>query len=248
MNSQASYILAFDTSTPRGRCAALRRAAGGAEEALLPEEIRISRTLLPQVEELLRSKSIDKRMIQAIGVSVGPGTFTGLRVGLSCAKGLALGLGRPLYGFSSLEAMATGALLGELETGRKLPDYILPCRDAGRGELFTALFRVSKSPESPDESVLLRVRADEVIEREALRLPEDGDALVASRREDLPEFAGSGASGAAAARHEIDSSAAAVARLTHRALESRTPPPGANLTLNYFRKPQAQTKWADPGG
>ena len=147
---QAFYVLAFDTSTPKGKCSALcpNEAEG---EVLLSEDIRISKTLLPQVEQLLISRNIDTNMIQAIGVSIGPGTFTGLRVGLSCAKGLSLGLGCPLYGFSSLEIMAMDALLNEIRTGRCLPDYILPYRDARYGELFTALFEVSGNPELSGE-------------------------------------------------------------------------------------------------
>lgn len=247
MKPQPSYILALDTSTPRGKCAALD-AAGEAEEALLTEEIRISRTLLPRVEALLRSKNIRKKMIRAIGVSIGPGTFTGLRVGLSCAKGLALGLERPLYGFSSLEVMAAGALLQETKAKRSLPDYVLPYRDARRGDLFTALFRVSGKPESPGAPLFSRVRADEAIERGALRLPKDGSTLLAGREEELPGGFDPDASGEGARRLEMDCSAAAVAWLTRRAVETRTSPPGANLALNYCRKPQAQTRWADPGG
>ena len=130
---ESSYILAFDTSTSNGRCSLLCSTDTAGEEALLSEEIRISKTLLPHVDQLLDSRNVHPGMIQAIGVSIGPGTFTGLRVGLSCAKGLSLGLGCPLYGFSSLEIMATAVVLHEIRMGRRLPDYILPYRDARYG-------------------------------------------------------------------------------------------------------------------
>ncbi|MCY4383460.1 MAG: tRNA (adenosine(37)-N6)-threonylcarbamoyltransferase complex dimerization subunit type 1 TsaB [Nitrospinae bacterium] len=242
------YILALDTSTPRGRCSLLCSTGSTEEEALLSGEVRISRTLLPHVEQLLNSRNIPADMIQAVGVSIGPGTFTGLRVGLSCAKGLSLGWGCPLYGFSSLEIMAMAALLNEMRTGRNLPDYILPYRDARYGELFTALFQVSGNPESSRGNPLSRVREDEIIAPVEFRLPEDGDTLLAGQKEELPESLAIGASQGALRHHDIDSSAVATAWLTHKALESRTPPHSANISLNYCRKSQAQTKWADPKG
>lgn len=244
---QAFYILAFDTSTPKGKCSVLcpNEAEG---EVLLSEDIRISKTLLPQVEQLLISRNIDTNMIQAIGVSIGPGTFTGLRVGLSCAKGLSLGLGCPLYGFSSLEVMAMGALLNEIRTGRCLPDYVLPYRDARYGELFAALFEVSGNPESSRGIPLNRAREDEIITPGEFRPPQDGDTLLAGEKEKLPESFAPGVSKGPIRHHEVDSSAVATALLTQRALQTQTPPPNANISLNYCRNSQAQTKWSDPQG
>ncbi len=243
--SQTSCVLAFDTSRPGGECALLR-STGEAGEVLLSDEIRISRTLLPQVQELLRTQGVEADMIRAIGVAIGPGTFTGLRVGLSCAKGIALGLRRPLYGFSSLEVMATAALLEETQAGRNPPAYVLPYRDARYGELFTALFRVSQDAASPRESTLVRATRDQTIARDALSPPDGGCTLLAGKKEELPETLT--ASRSAPAHREIDSSAAATAWLTHAALMRGTPSAGADLALNYCRKPQAQTKWGDPRG
>jgi len=240
------YILALDTSTPKGKCSLLCSTETTEEEALLSGDVRISRTLLPQVEQLLNSRNIRDDMIQAIGVSIGPGTFTGLRVGLSCAKGLSLGWGCPLYGFSSLETLATAALLNEMRAGHSLPDYILPYRDARHGELFAGLFQVSANRQSPTENALSRLQEDEIIAPEELRLPEDGDTLLAGEKEELPEGFALKTSQGSVRHHEVNSSAIATAWLTHRALESRTPPHSTNISLNYCRKSQAQTKWSDP--
>ena len=242
------YILAFDTSTPKGKCSLLCSTGTTEEEALLSEEIRISKVLLPQVEQILSSKNIRGDMIQAIGVSIGPGTFTGLRVGLACAKGLSLGWGCPLYGFSSLEVMAMAALLNEIRAGRSLPDYILPYRDARYGELFTALFQVSGNPESSTGNALTRVREDEIIAPEEFRPSEDGNTLLAGENEELPNSFALEALQGSIRRHEVDSSAVATAWLTQRALQSQTPPHNPNISLNYCRKSQAQTKWPDPQG
>ena len=62
--------------------------------------------LLPMIAELLAEAGWQRRDIERIGVSVGPGSFTGLRIGIACAQGLSLGLGVPLVGVTSLRAMA----------------------------------------------------------------------------------------------------------------------------------------------
>jgi len=87
--------------------------------------------LLPLIAELLAEAGWPRASLDRIGVSVGPGSFTGLRVGMACAQGLSLGLGIPLLGVTSLQAMA-----------RAVPDAIpgLRCAilDARRGEVFAA--------------------------------------------------------------------------------------------------------------
>lgn len=86
--------------------------------------------------------------IQRIGVTVGPGSFTGLRVGLAFAKGLAIALGVPCVGVSSLQALAAS-----------VPDAeVLAAIDAKRGQLYLQLFS-SGAPESPAEAVLLEQAA-----------------------------------------------------------------------------------------
>jgi len=87
--------------------------------------------LLPLIAELLAEAGWPRASLDRIGVSVGPGSFTGLRVGMACAQGLSLGLGIPLLGVTSLQAMA-----------RAVPEAIpgLRCAilDARRGEVFAA--------------------------------------------------------------------------------------------------------------
>lgn len=87
--------------------------------------------LLPMIAELLAEAGWSRGHLERIGVSVGPGSFTGLRVGIACAQGLALGLGIPLVGVTSLRAMA-----------RAVPDSVMgtrvPLLDARRNEVFAA--------------------------------------------------------------------------------------------------------------
>lgn len=91
-----------------------------------------SETLLPMVSECLTM--VDKTVadVDAIAVSVGPGSFTGLRIGISTVKGLAYGAGKPVVAVPTLDAMAYG-FFGS--------DFILcPIMDARRGEVYTGLY------------------------------------------------------------------------------------------------------------
>lgn len=92
-----------------------------------------SELLLPMAEDMLRSLGMSFDDIDMYAVSSGPGSFTGLRIGLSLVKGLAFGKDKPCVGVSSLEALAMGL--------RGLDGLIVPCMDARRGQGYTALFR-----------------------------------------------------------------------------------------------------------
>ncbi|MBR4578934.1 MAG: tRNA (adenosine(37)-N6)-threonylcarbamoyltransferase complex dimerization subunit type 1 TsaB [Oscillospiraceae bacterium] len=95
-----------------------------------------SRTLLPMVEDLFRNTEIEKTGIDAVAVARGPGSFTGVRIGVSTAKGLCWGLGKPAIGVSTLEAMAWLAL------GAPADALICPAMDARRSQLYNAFFEL----------------------------------------------------------------------------------------------------------
>lgn len=102
-------ILAIDTATTR-----VVVAAGTLEGATLQSNewaagYRHGETLLPAIESLLDGLDIARDQLAAIVVGTGPGAFTGLRVGIATAKGLAHALGRPLIGISSAEALLAAA-------------------------------------------------------------------------------------------------------------------------------------------
>ena len=77
--------------------------------------------------------------VRAIAIGVGPGTFTGLRIGVATARGLAQGLGVPLHPVSSLEALAAG-----LDAGAAPGRPLLPLIDAKRRQVFASLFRAGE--------------------------------------------------------------------------------------------------------
>ncbi len=98
-------VLAIETSKSQASAALLE---GGslvvARQAAAPKQS--AERLLPMIAELLAEAGWARTSLERLGVSVGPGSFTGLRVGIACAQGLALGLNVPLVGVTSLAAMA----------------------------------------------------------------------------------------------------------------------------------------------
>lgn len=133
-------VLAFDTSSARGvagvfdddRCLGLRRGEGRA---------RHGDTLLPLVLGALEDARLDKRELELLVVGLGPGSFTGLRVGVSLAKGLALGLGCPMVGVPSAEALVLGAAP---EGG-----LVASATRAYRGEVYAGLHEVTPADVAP---------------------------------------------------------------------------------------------------
>ncbi|ADU50392.1 peptidase M22 glycoprotease [Thermaerobacter marianensis DSM 12885] len=145
-----TWILGIDTSGPRCGVALLKDGEpAGAEELAAPGT---NRALMPAVDRLCRRAGIGPRQLDGIAVALGPGSFTGLRIGLAAAKGLALGLGRPLAGVGTLDAVvfaaagpagdaATGTAGGGAEGGGAGPwQGWLVARPARRGEFYAAAY------------------------------------------------------------------------------------------------------------
>jgi tRNA threonylcarbamoyladenosine biosynthesis protein TsaB len=136
-------FLAIDTSTPR---AALALGRQGLEPRVAPIEPdssparRHGQGLMPAIETLLRDEGIKVADLGAIAVGLGPGSYTGLRIGLTAAKTLAYAASKPLVALDSLEAIA-----------RNAPDDMLNvvvAVDAQRGDAYIARFARS-SPGAP---------------------------------------------------------------------------------------------------
>lgn len=135
--------------------------------------------------------------VDLIAVGLGPGTFTGLRVGISTARGLAVGLGLPVRGVCTLDALAAG--LAEADASGQL----LPVLDGWRGEVFAALYeadgsrawepavfrpeelaeRVSELPQAPSVAGSGAVRFRQELARSGVRIADDADPVhrVAAR-------------------------------------------------------------------
>ena len=96
-----------------------------------------SRTLLPSIERVLCEAQTDVKDIEKIALTVGPGSFTGVKIGVSTAKGLAFAKKTPCIAVSSMAALACGA--------KGFDGIICPVSDARRGMFYNALFRCEKS-------------------------------------------------------------------------------------------------------
>lgn len=195
-------VLGFDSATP-ATAVALARGSG------MPAEVRDDpgpgvrprhTELLALAAELLDGAAVPWRRIERVAVDVGPGGFTGLRVGIATARALAQSLACELVGVGSLEALAYGA-------GAEGWEHVLAVLDARRGEVFAAAYHCAPpgppreleppaalAPEALAE-LLGRVRARTGAERAilaagdgALRYPEplvDGGAVVPPRQSSL---------------------------------------------------------------
>jgi tRNA threonylcarbamoyl adenosine modification protein YeaZ len=129
----AETVLAFDTSA--AHCAAaLLLPDGRVLTRLEPMEKGQAERLMPLLEELLREAGLGWSDLTRLAVGTGPGNFTGVRIAVAAARGLALGLGIPAVGITRLEALAYG-----------LPRPITVVEDARRGEVYVQGFGTETS-------------------------------------------------------------------------------------------------------
>jgi tRNA threonylcarbamoyladenosine biosynthesis protein TsaB len=130
-------LLALDTATLTASVAVVRVARGGAPEVLAEGDTdssgNASERLMPLVAELMERAGMRMADLDAVTVGAGPGSFTGLRIGLATAKGLAFAAEKPLWLVSSL-----GALAWSMDAGDALR---VPVLDARRGELYAGFYR-----------------------------------------------------------------------------------------------------------
>lgn len=125
-------VLGIDTSTPCGSVGLIDNAEILADY-LLYLSVTHSERLLGAIEWVLKEARCDIKTIDGLAVSLGPGSFTGLRIGISTIKGLALATGKPVAGVATLDALAS-----QLVT---TPYLICPILDAKKQEVYTAFYR-----------------------------------------------------------------------------------------------------------
>ena len=143
-------LLGFDTATAAcsaalwadGAVIAHRRSEAGGRHA---------ETLVPMLREVAAEAGTTLAAVDTFAVTVGPGSFTGIRIGLATARGLALAGKRPLIGLSTLEVLAAGVPAAERE------GPVLAAVDAGRGRLYAQLF--DRSLDALSEPLALEAEA-----------------------------------------------------------------------------------------
>lgn len=129
-------ILAIDTSTARLGIAVYNGSEVLAESSWTSPN-RHTVSLAPAVEEMLTNLEIEKKKLKAVAAALGPGSFTSLRVGLSFAKGISLGLGIPVIGVPTLDITANQQGTAEMPLCAFL--------QAGRGKLAASFYEVRRS-------------------------------------------------------------------------------------------------------
>lgn len=135
MESRQPFILSIDTATP---CSAVALTCGTRKEGRVVASLSLtgavthSRRLLAAIDYIMQKAEIDWSSIAGIGVSLGPGSFTGLRIGMATAKGLAAAAGKMLFGVSTLDSLAAKCVTSRL---------ICTVLDARKKEVYTAFYR-----------------------------------------------------------------------------------------------------------
>lgn len=126
-------ILAFESSA-KPASAALVKDGQLLSQYTQCSALTHSRTLLPMAEDMLKNAELRLSDVDLIAVAHGPGSFTGIRIGVATVKGLAWAAEKPCVGVSTLEAMAWHGLA--------VGGYICPVMDARRSQVYNALFKI----------------------------------------------------------------------------------------------------------
>jgi tRNA threonylcarbamoyladenosine biosynthesis protein TsaB len=153
-------ILAVDTSAVAAS-AAICEGETIIGEFFVNNHLTHSQTLMPMVDSLLKCCNVSTQDIDLFAVSSGPGSFTGLRIGISAIKGMAMATGKPCAGVSTLEAMAQNLLDYE--------GYICAVMDARCGQVYNAIFKISEkniTRMTPDRAITIDELALEIEQNE----------------------------------------------------------------------------------
>lgn len=138
-------VLGIETST-RVCAAAVARGDRVLSERIVDERYIHAERLMGMVDEVVREGKISLDGIRVIAVSIGPGSFTGLRIGLSVAKGLGFAMDKPLIGVPTLRALAERVVRAE---GSSDARFICPVLESRRDEVYCQLFRRQGSSLEP---------------------------------------------------------------------------------------------------
>ena len=222
-------ILAFETSA-KAASVALMDGTKLRGESYQNTGLTHSQTLMVMAEDVLKQCGKTAQDVEAVAVAEGPGSFTGVRIGVAAAKGFAWGKEIPCYGVSTLEAMAES--LGIYE------GYVCPAMDARRSQVYNALFYVNRGE-------IERYREDRAIALADLKedlehldgpiyLVGDGATLTYNTLKDSVEEL------ILPPEHRMHQRAVGVGLVAARMAAEGLAPSGGELTPNYLRLSQAE--------
>ncbi len=224
--TSAMLLLSIDTSGKHGSIALARageRSAARGEVEVIDTAPLIGGTfsaqLVPQIATLLSSRGFTKQDISAFVVASGPGSFTGLRIGLAAVKALAEVLNKPIAAVSLLEVCA-------LTSGAE--GKIMAALDAGRSDVYVGEYEIQERAGQPTKEHMLR-RSEFLTQARGWKIVTPDSVLAAAAREaglsvsTLPPV-----------------SAAGVARLGWRKIQSGETVTAEQLEANYIRRTDAE--------
>lgn len=224
-------ILAIETSTVAGSIAVLDDETGLIAEVRTDIKIVHAERLMPSIEWILMSSRVSIEDIGAFAISIGPGSFTGLRIGLSTAKGFAYATGKPLIPVPTLDAFA-----------RTIPfsSYtVCPMLDARKNEVYTALYKW----EGP---VIKKILPETAISPEALLKELDGPVLFTgegTRRYKEMIMDKLKTNALFAPPSKMTPAASTVAEIALEEIKQGVTTDPVSLVPFYIRKSEAELKW-----
>ena len=222
-------ILAFETSA-KAASVALTENGKLLGESYQNTGLTHSQTLMVMAENVLKQCGKTAADVEAVAVAEGPGSFTGVRIGVAAAKGFAWGKEIPCYGISTLEAMAES--LGAFD------GYVCPCMDARRSQVYNALFLAEHGKltrVAEDRAIALADLKEELknVEKPVFLVGDGANLCYNTLREEVPNLV-------LPPEHRTHQRAVGVAILAQRMADAGLAPSGGELTPNYLRLSQAE--------
>ncbi len=208
-------------------------------ESMVASDRRHAESLAPMIEFVMRQADVDMKDLSAVAVDVGPGLFTGMRVGIATAQTMAWALDLPVVPVCSLDALSLN-----IETVDSVVASVL---DARRGEVYWAMYRMREPGREPERVTEPRVSS-----------PDDLAIHLAERAEHITCL-GTGATRFAEvlsaspwlsvlpARHDFPAARSVVALATHALAADRTVSAAAVEPM-YLRAPDAEINWVTRDG
>ena len=222
-------ILAFETSA-KAASVALTENGKLLGEGYQNTGLTHSQTLMVMAEDVLKQCGKTAVDVNAVAVAEGPGSFTGVRIGVAAAKGFAWGKEIPCYGVSTLEAMAES--LGAFD------GYVCPCMDARRSQVYNALFLAENGKLtriSEDRAIALADLKEELkkMDKPVFLVGDGANLCYTTLRTEVPNLI-------LPPEHRVHQRAVGVAILANRMAEAGLAPSGGELNPNYLRLSQAE--------
>ena len=225
-------ILAIDTSTNVASCAIMddEKLLG---ESMVNDNITHSQKLLPLISDTLSRCKIDVKEIDVFAIANGPGSFTGLRIGVSTINGLAQATQKPVIGVSSLEALAQNII-----TSEKL---IVPLIDARRDRAFTAIYSARNDFKTVLEPAIFEiVELLEILDEKHEDIIFIGEGTTAYKDMIVEKL---GERAYFAPRNLNIAKASSAAEIAIKKAKDGQTKSYFDLTPDYFREPQAQREY-----